>query len=361
MLADLTVLLNSMGLGQALVLASLLWWRGGKLRASNRFLAIVLLSFAVAIVNTIIGLSPYKWQLPYYQLFANAVVLLISPSLYLYVCSRRSAHRFTSPQWVVHYLIFALQSTLLLLLVCLGPSYSKRIDQLEQLGLIIFHLQFAIYLFFTFQELKRTSQAATASSSSATLALQSIRQLFWAITATWLISLSFYLFEHYIHWLPDALTLNVSLILVLIVGQLAYRSYKTPQLFTQSLPLSLSHSSNATNLDWDVRLEQAMKEQQLYLQPELSLHQLAQHCHLPARQLSQYLNQHKNTTFFDYINSYRVAHLKGLLGTSAGHQYTIQALARQSGFRSISTAYSAFKRSEGKTPAQFKKEQKSKG
>ncbi|MBX2872055.1 MAG: helix-turn-helix domain-containing protein [Saprospiraceae bacterium] len=88
------------------------------------------------------------------------------------------------------------------------------------------------------------------------------------------------------------------------------------------------------------------------------MHELAKHCELSARQLSQYLNQYKKVHFFDYINSFRVEHLKALLTSSSSSQYTINALAEQSGFRSISTTYTAFKKKVGKTPAQFKKEQR---
>ena len=88
MLKDLTVVLNIIGLGQALILASLLWRSSGNWRTSNRFLAIVLFSFSLVIVNTIVRLSKYKAFFHHFEFLANACVLLIAPSLFLYVKSR---------------------------------------------------------------------------------------------------------------------------------------------------------------------------------------------------------------------------------------------------------------------------------
>lgn len=354
MLKDLTVLLNIMGLGQSLILASLLWWRRGQLQFSNRFLAIVLFCFAIVMVNTIVNLSTYKMPFQQYELFTNASILLIGPSLFLYV--RYRIAKPTRINWKIHYLPFCIYTFVLIGLLLVGSKYKEWLHSWEQIGLSYFYLQFGYYLFLCYQKLTAAARFPFPSTNDHSKPLSWMKYLFYAISIAWLIALFFHLYEHFIQHLPDILTLNVSLIFVLIVGQLAYRSYTLPQLPIQSHSKYQVDLTDFTLKEIEQKLLQALKEEQLYLNPSLSLHDLAQTCKLPARQLSHYLNQYKNQTFFDYINNFRVMHFKALLHSSKSDQYTIQALAEQSGFRSTSTAYGAFKKRVGVTPARFKKE-----
>lgn len=355
MLKDLTVVLNIVGLAQALILASLLWQSVGKWRTSNRFLAVVLLSFAVVIINTVVRLTGYKILFHKYEFFANACVLLVAPSLYFYVKFR--IREMNKSDILFHYIPFLLYSAVLLILFLLGPNFKTDLQIWERIGLVSFHLQFGIYLYFTYSQIR---QLPTSSFSDDQEQLRNwlwMKKLLIAISVAWLLALTFFLVEHFIHLLPDLLTLNVSLIFVLIVGQLAYKSYRLPNLFIASTNSSQADLPSHTQLEIKQKLISALEEEQMYLNPSLSMHDLAKHCQLSARQLSQYLNQYKQVHFFDYINTFRVEHLKRLLTSPGNEKYTIQALAEQSGFRSISTTYTAFKKKVGKTPAQFKKEQ----
>lgn len=354
MLKDLTVVLNIVGLGQALILASLLWCSSSKWRTSNRFLALVLLSFAIVIINTILRLSIYKTSFQEYELFANACVMLIAPSLFLYMKSRFKERN--SAKTYLHYLPFFCYSSVLVVLLALGSSYKASIYHWQDLGLIFFHLQFAVYIYFTFRLMMRLSKVDSSKEAAKDSTLSWMKRLFFAIGSAWFLALTFFLVEAFFHLLPDLLTLNVSLIFVFIVGQLAYKSYHLPNQFIHSAVVPQSDLSNNIQLEFEQKLRTALAEEKLYLDPNLNMHDLAKQCQLPTRQLSQYLNQYKQSNFFDYVNAFRVEHLKNLLASAESSQYTINALVEQSGFRSISTAYSAFKKRVGKTPAQFKKE-----
>ncbi len=355
MLKDLTVVLNIVGLGQALILASLLWQSAGKWRTSNRYLAIVLLSFAVVIINTIVRLGGYKAVLDQYEYFANACVFLIAPSLHLYVKSR--CKEATRSSTFLHYIPFLLYTLVLILLLLLGPAYKMELFVWERIGLFSFHLQFGTYLYFTLKQIKASSTYLYSNELGQVANWSWMKQLLTAISLAWLLALTFFLVEFFIQLLPDILTLNVSLIFVLIVGQLAYKSYRLPNLFIASTNTTQTDLPSKRLHEMEQKLTSALEQEQIFLDPSLSIHDLAKHCQLSARQLSQYLNQHKQVHFFEYVNAYRVEHLKMLLASPNSNKYTIHALAEQSGFRSMSTTYSAFKKKVGKTPAQFKKEQ----
>lgn len=100
------------------------------------------------------------------------------------------------------------------------------------------------------------------------------------------------------------------------------------------------------------KLETAMRAEALYLDPTLSLQKLAKHVAAPHNHVSQTLNGHLGTTFFDYVARWRVQAAQPLLLTEKASVLTI---ALDVGFNSRSTFYKAFKRETGLTPKAYQK------
>jgi AraC-like DNA-binding protein len=100
-------------------------------------------------------------------------------------------------------------------------------------------------------------------------------------------------------------------------------------------------------------LNRFVTEYHLYLDPELSLSQLALESGFSKHHLSQAINQCTNKTFFDFINCLRVEHAKSLLHAENGMNVLEVSLA--AGFNSRSAFYKAFKKHTQLTPSQFKK------
>ena len=99
------------------------------------------------------------------------------------------------------------------------------------------------------------------------------------------------------------------------------------------------------------KLHQAVYQQQLYLDPALTLYKLAEHIGVSAQYLSQTLNQTLQQSFYDYINDARIAAAKQQLQHSNDSVLTI---AMAVGFNARSSFYKAFKASTGLTPAQYR-------
>ncbi len=98
--------------------------------------------------------------------------------------------------------------------------------------------------------------------------------------------------------------------------------------------------------------------QQLHRQTELSLQTLSEHLNIPVNKLSQVLNVHMDTGFYDYINKNRITDAcKQLQKTNLN----IIDVAFLVGFNSKSTFNSAFKKHIGLTPSQYKKQNLNKG
>lgn len=106
------------------------------------------------------------------------------------------------------------------------------------------------------------------------------------------------------------------------------------------------------------RLEALMRAERPYRDPSLSPAALAQRAGLTSHQLSQLLNQHRSTTFRDYVNRFRVGEACELLRDPSNDRLTVDALAETSGFSSRSTFYAAFRRETGVTPTEYVRTQR---
>jgi len=102
------------------------------------------------------------------------------------------------------------------------------------------------------------------------------------------------------------------------------------------------------------RLDEIMQTQHEYLRPDLTLPKLAQTVGCSVNILSQVINAGFGTSFFDYLNRYRIEHARELLVRSKAESNAILQVAFTVGFNSNSAFYSAFRKYVGMTPAQYR-------
>lgn len=96
----------------------------------------------------------------------------------------------------------------------------------------------------------------------------------------------------------------------------------------------------------------AMREQQLYLNPNLSLAMLARKVGSLPTTVSQAINDNLKKSFNLYINEFRIQHAKDLLASES--RMNMELVAERSGFNSNSTFFAAFKKITGQTPASYR-------
>ena len=104
-------------------------------------------------------------------------------------------------------------------------------------------------------------------------------------------------------------------------------------------------------LKYKRQLDQIMRSQQAYLSPDLTLPKLASIVGCSVNHLSQVINSGFGTSFFDYLNRYRIEHARELLANLDSQSTAILNIAFTVGFNSNSAFYSAFKKRVGLTPA----------
>lgn len=91
-----------------------------------------------------------------------------------------------------------------------------------------------------------------------------------------------------------------------------------------------------------------------YKNQDLTLESLAEQMDMPKNQLSHAINTQLGMNFFELVNSYRIKEAKYLmLDADFGH-FTIDAIAKEAGFKSRTSFYEAFKKQTGQTPTEFR-------
>ena len=117
--------------------------------------------------------------------------------------------------------------------------------------------------------------------------------------------------------------------------------------------------ADAVKEDYMDKLIRHIKSQKPYLEPSLSLDELAENVSIPSHHLSQILNTCFNKNFFDFINSYRIKESERLLSEQDTYRKTILEILYETGFNSKSVFNTAFKKHTGMTPTQFRNLQNS--
>ena len=96
-----------------------------------------------------------------------------------------------------------------------------------------------------------------------------------------------------------------------------------------------------------------MKEQKIYLNPDISLSDLSAATAIPIHTLSRLINENFKVNFNDFINGYRVEFVKRKIQLGEAQNKTLLSLAFESGFNSKATFNRAFKKHTGSTPKDF--------
>lgn len=100
-------------------------------------------------------------------------------------------------------------------------------------------------------------------------------------------------------------------------------------------------------------LEKTMQQEQLFLDPELTLRSLAKKIDISERKLSTILNEVMNTSFYDFVNAYRIQEAIERLSSEKYSNYSISGIGEMCGFKSKSTFYRVFKKKTGFSPAAY--------
>ena len=98
-----------------------------------------------------------------------------------------------------------------------------------------------------------------------------------------------------------------------------------------------------------------MKEEKPYLNPQLTLGELAASTQFSPHHLSQLINEGMNQNFFEFVNQHRVSAFQTAIAQPSNKHLTLLAIAMDCGFNSKSSFNRTFKQLTGQTPSQYAK------
>lgn len=102
-------------------------------------------------------------------------------------------------------------------------------------------------------------------------------------------------------------------------------------------------------------LTKLMEHEKPYLNPKLTLGELASMIHTNTHTLSRVINEGFGRNFFDFVNSYRVEAFKQKIAEGAHKQQTLLGIAMEVGFNSKTAFNRAFKKMTDTTPGKYLK------
>ena len=205
-------------------------------------------------------------------------------------------------------------------------------------------------------------------SNSANIDLYWVRRLVLIFGVVWTALISVTVIHHIFHmfsmvFCTDGLFLSLSVFVILI----GYFGLKQKVIFSSEdiiiadeatkvqTKYSGSKLSDSEAKQYTEKLTDYMKSAKPYLNPNLSLPQLAADLNISSHYLSQVINEQFNLNFFDFVNRYRVEVFKEKIADHEFRNFSLLGIAFECGFNSKSAFNRIFKQTTGITPSQYKK------
>lgn len=128
-----------------------------------------------------------------------------------------------------------------------------------------------------------------------------------------------------------------------------------PTLFQKNTTIKYVKSglNQETAVEIHELLTRKMNEDQLFINPELTLIELAQILETHPNNLSQVINTLEGKKFYDYINSKRIELFIHRIALPENKKYTLLSLAFDCGFNSKSSFNKYFKKVTNHTPSEY--------
>ena len=383
---DVLLLISGVGLLQAALLAILIYFHPRSDKTVNKFLALYIFSF------TLIMLGPFFIKLISWRkaFFFGTVPLLVGPLLLFYIRSFKET--ITWKKALPHLWMFVL---FCFVLYWWGNRAAAKYPDATEVPpallvgpvpmaiFLVRYAQMLLYYFLASRQLVRYQRSINQLFSD-TSAIN-LRWGWWLINgyAAIIVTATFLYFLMRVY--PEEFDLLYGITIAIATPYIYVTSFKgimQPTIWqlkkneskaeieeeiveTEALEKMMNEKnrvkpglSDGRIVEIVKKINVAMKEEKLYQETELTLHQLATHLQYPSHQVSQAINDGMNKTFYDLVNGYRVEEAKRLLLNPKNRSFTILSVGFEAGFNSKTTFNTVFKKFTGLTPTDFRERQR---
>lgn len=332
------VIISGLGVIHGLLLAAFLFFyrRGNSL--SNQLLGFLLIVLSFRVGKSV--LLEFTHHLHVKIIFIGlGSMLLIGPLFYLF--SKSLLLRSFSLR-KIHFLHF--------LPVIFGMGFGLWIEEshIRSFPFWFFLLAYAIYYLHYISYIVISYRAAIKAATLQPTNYQLLRLIFFGLLAIWFVYF-LNLFDEAIPYIIGPVLYSVvaySISFVVIrnrfIDKIDHEKYKSTQ-----IPENLSE-------DIYSKIQTLMVEEKPFKNPDLTLKFLSEQFNQSPQVISMVINQKSGKNFNTFINQYRIEEATKHLRDPKFEHYTISAIALESGFNSISSFNTAFKKHTGLTPLAFR-------
>jgi AraC-like DNA-binding protein len=356
---SLTVILTGMLIAQGFLAAGLLGFSRTN-QPANRFLALLLLTMALWLVDSFYKAAGIYEQDPDFYFQPLYYSFAFGPFIYFYVKSLTTEDfRFTGKSWL-HFIPVLVQISVYGFLFFQDYAF-KRWFWLEVHRPITLQVEFDgtllslfIYLLLSLRLLRKYNRWLENNFSELSRInlywLRILLSLLLLLTVLWGIDVVLRdVFDIYRGHNLSEVSLGI-MVLVLAIGGLRQSTVAQIEPGDKELP-----AVEEFQLDQQLiqQIRKRMTEHKDYLNPTLSLKEFALSLGIPSRTLSNHINTGLGVSFVDFVNEFRVHAVKAKIDAGYLEQYTLLALAFESGFNSKSTFNRVFKKMTGMSPSRY--------
>jgi AraC-like DNA-binding protein len=371
--AQLLSILSTIVLFQFVLLSFFLFTVKKGRRLSNFLLGSFLLLLAINIADGLLTYHKFFLRFPELALIEDCLILLYGPLIFIYTRSViYKDFSLTIGLWLhsVPFILLALASIVgyHLQSTDLQQQIQNAITQHElpnefYVAVAGIYIHLFWYLFLAWREVRRYRMGLKDLVSSIhEINLEWLAFMIYSFAFLLMLSLANRMitltsWRNYF----DAMMVAVFVFLFFFVNAIVIRGLRHPEIFAgidETSPSQKYKGSTLTALEKDdmrVRLISIMENERLFLNPDITLEDLAIKLSVSSKKLSQLLNETFQQNYFDFINSYRIEEAKKIMTESTDSKLTVLEVLYQAGFNSKSSFNTLFKNKVGLTPSEFKK------
>jgi AraC-like DNA-binding protein len=347
-------------------------------RISNILIGSFFLAICLNLADSFLLLKQVYFQYPSWAGWGSCLLLLCGPLIYFYTHSVIYKDFYFTKRKLIHFAPFlvsfsASEIGYLALdhqkqIEILNGIIERRIPDFIYLTSCVIYLHFFTYLFIALRSVKRYELAAANQYSEAQkVTLGWLKTTIWFFLVLMLVSAvnSYLSFQSREQAYFLVLSIMIFLLLLFVIFVL-FKALRNPAIFSgwekkeiDEAIQTAKYASSTVREDEKNRiqekLQQHMRSAKPYLEPELTLDDLASQLSVKPKTLSQVINELLQQSFFEFINQYRIEEAKRLLTNPKDKKITVLEVMYDVGFNSKSSFNTLFKKHTGLTPSEFKK------
>jgi AraC-like DNA-binding protein len=336
------------------------------------------------------SIAELQISFPHWLMLLNGLPFLFGPLHLIYVAELTDSHlKFSRFRWY-HFLPFIIYKLYYLQIYFLSVEELSAIIKQVQLNNPPFHITFfkllvavmgIVYMIIALIVLKRYSRKIqNIYSSLDKVNLYWLRFFTYAACFVWLIVLIENLLDFFDIYL-EQFTFTVPILTSFYVYATGYIGMFKTEIFEQpdmkrnllqaheieqrkemghkSQRYQKSGLTDQKASQYLTKLKRFMEDEMPYLNPELTLNDLAEQLKIPSHNLSEILNTRLHQNFFDFINQYRVDEVKRNLEDPRKEHLTLLSIGLDAGFNSKSAFNAIFKKYMNLTPSEYRQNTRS--